>query len=58
MGIAERKHDVTHNLLQLVEIADDRMYAAKEDGKNHIVSCGDRVIRWGDAGPKKVALTA
>lgn len=58
MGIAERKHDVTQNLLPLVEIADDRMYAAKEDGKNHIVSCGDRVIRWGDAGPKKVALTA
>ncbi|PWB48872.1 MAG: GGDEF domain-containing protein [Nitrosomonadales bacterium] len=40
IGLAERTLDSTDDWRKLVEIADQRMYAAKQGGKDRIVACG------------------
>ncbi len=39
IGLAERTLDSTDDWRKLVEIADQRMYKAKQDGKDRIVAC-------------------
>jgi diguanylate cyclase (GGDEF)-like protein len=40
IGLAERTLDSTDDWRKLVEIADQRMYAAKQGGKDRVVACG------------------
>ena len=43
IGIAERLCDGVEQWNELVERADQRMYTAKQSGKNRVVCCGDKV---------------
>jgi len=43
-GIAERTVDCAHDGQRLIEIADKRMYQAKESGKNRWISCEEAPI--------------
>ena len=40
IGVAERQADAAESWKQLVEIADHRMYEAKQSGRDRIVGCG------------------
>lgn len=42
IGIAEREHDSAQDWARLVEIADRRMYEAKQRGKRRCIGCDDR----------------
>ena len=43
IGVAERVADGAEQWTDLVEKADQRMYAAKQSGKNRVLGCGDRI---------------
>ncbi len=43
IGIAERLVDGAGQWTDLLEKADQRMYAAKQSGKNRVFGCGDRI---------------
>ncbi len=43
-GVAERTADCAHDGQRLIEIADKRMYQAKEGGKDRWVSCEEAPI--------------
>lgn len=44
IGVAERLADEVENWNDLVERADQRMYAAKQSGKDRVIGCGDLVL--------------
>ncbi|MBI4969977.1 MAG: GGDEF domain-containing protein [Rhodospirillales bacterium] len=44
IGMAERAHDGTEEWQSLIEKADQRMYAAKQAGRNRICTCDERLI--------------
>lgn len=44
MGLSEAVHDQAKRWENLVEIADQRMYAAKQQGRDRVVGCGDQVL--------------
>ncbi|CAA7618838.1 GGDEF domain-containing protein [Magnetospirillum sp. SS-4] len=44
IGVAERMVDAAETWSDLVEKADQRMYAAKQSGKDRAIGCGDIVI--------------
>ena len=44
IGIAERRADGVDDWPELVELADQRMYKAKQGGRARAVGCGDEVI--------------
>lgn len=44
IGVAERLSDGAENWNELVEKADQRMYAAKQSGKDRVIGCGDVVL--------------
>ncbi|KIL98345.1 GGDEF domain-contatining protein [Paramagnetospirillum magnetotacticum MS-1] len=44
VGVAERITDGIETWNELVERADQRMYAAKQSGKNRVIGCGDKVL--------------
>jgi diguanylate cyclase (GGDEF) domain len=47
IGIAERRADKPGQWMDLVEKADQRMYMAKQNGKDRVISIGDQVIAKG-----------
>ncbi|MBI3446754.1 MAG: GGDEF domain-containing protein [Magnetospirillum sp.] len=49
IGVAERVTDGIESWNELVERADQRMYAAKQSGKDRVIGCGDLVL--GDTVP-------
>jgi len=55
IGIAERLADGCEAWNLLVERADQRMYIAKQTGKDRVVSIGDQVIAKSEAEPEAVA---
>jgi diguanylate cyclase (GGDEF)-like protein len=44
IGVAERLVDDCRDWMRLVEIADQRMYAAKQSGKGRVITIGDEVL--------------
>jgi diguanylate cyclase (GGDEF)-like protein len=54
VGIAERISDGTRQWNELVEKADQRMYIAKQTGKDRVIGCGDQLLAKGDESPAKV----
>ncbi len=53
IGIAERVADQCESWNELVERADQRMYIAKQSGKDRVISIGDQLIAKGE--PEAVA---
>jgi diguanylate cyclase (GGDEF)-like protein len=49
IGIAERVADQCGSWNELVERADQRMYIAKQSGKDRVISIGDQLIAKGEA---------
>nr|WP_173980754.1 GGDEF domain-containing protein [Magnetospirillum sp. UT-4] len=48
IGLAERIVDESQQWTDLVERADQRMYLAKQTGKDRVVGIGDKLIAWTD----------
>jgi diguanylate cyclase (GGDEF)-like protein len=44
IGIAERLSDNSQTWAELVEKADQRMYVAKQTGKDRVIGCGDQLL--------------
>jgi diguanylate cyclase (GGDEF)-like protein len=49
IGIAERIHDGCDQWTEVVEKADQRMYLAKQSGRDRVISVGNQVVAKGDA---------
>jgi diguanylate cyclase (GGDEF)-like protein len=49
IGIAERIHDGCEQWTEVVEKADQRMYMAKQSGKDRVISVGNQLVAKGDA---------